>query len=199
MKARGEYAMILFVDETECEDYFIVAGLLTDSKAKTDIAYKKFKKKVKNFPISPKKKEKLFTEFKSVLLDKEYQKIKVCMLEHIDSLNYSIIYSIYKKDDNKFNQVKKEKIYMQLLNNIVSNIDERIDVIFDTFNKRDFEEKIINNLLQLPHIDSVKSQDSETEFGLQFIDNIYSIIRLHIDRKGSTFYYLLSNYYEIKE
>lgn len=55
---------------------------------------------------------------------------------------------------------------MQLLNNIVSNIDERINVIFDTFNKRDFEEKIINNLLQLPHIDSVKSQDSETEFGL---------------------------------
>lgn len=153
MKVRGEYAMILFVDETECEDYFIVAGLLTDSKAKTDI----------------------------------------------DSLNYSIIYSIYKKDDNKFNQVKKEKIYMQLLNNIVSNIDERINVIFDTFNKRDFEEKIINNLLQLPHIDSVKSQDSETEFGLQFIDNICSIIRLHIDRKGSTFYYLLSNYYEIKE
>ena len=75
--------MILFVDETECEDYFIVAGLLTDSKLKTDATFKKFKKKVKNFPISPKDKEKIFTEFKSVILDKKYQRIKVCMLEHI--------------------------------------------------------------------------------------------------------------------
>lgn len=24
---KGEYTMILFVDETECKDYFIVAGL----------------------------------------------------------------------------------------------------------------------------------------------------------------------------
>ena len=61
---KGEYTMILFVDETECKDYFIVAGLLTESKSKTDDAFKRFKKKVKNFPIPPKKKEKLFTEFK---------------------------------------------------------------------------------------------------------------------------------------
>lgn len=190
--------MILFVDETECEDYFIVAGLLTESKLKTDTAFKKFKKKVKNIPIPPKKKEKLFTEFKSVLLDKEYQKIKVCMLEHIDSLDYSIIYSVYKKDDNKFDQDSKEHIYIQLLNKIVSNIDDQIDIIFDTFNKKDFEEKIIKSLSQLSNVDSIKSQDSEIEFGLQFIDNICSIIRLHIDRKESTLYYLLSNYYEVK-
>lgn len=190
--------MILFVDETECEDYFIVAGLLTESKLKTDTAFKKFKKKVKNIPIPPKKKEKLFTEFKSVLLDKEYQKIKVCMLEHIDSLNYSIIYSVYKKDDNKFDQDSKEHIYIQLLNKIVSNIDDQIEIIFDTFNKKDFEEKIIKSLSQLSNVDSIKSQDSEIEFGLQFIDNICSIIRLHVDRKESTLYYLLSNYYEVK-
>lgn len=197
-RRKGEYAMILFVDETECEDYFIVAGLLTESKLKTDTAFKKFKKKVKNIPIPPKKKEKLFTEFKSVLLDKEYQKIKVCMLEHIDSLNYSIIYSVYKKDDNKFDQDSKEHIYIQLLNKIVSNIDDQIDIIFDTFNKKDFEEKIIKSLSQLSNVDSIKSQDSEIEFGLQFIDNICSIIRLHVDRKESTLYYLLSNYYEVK-
>ena len=195
---KGEYTMILFVDETECKDYFIVAGLLTESKSKTDDAFKRFKKKVKNFPIPPKKKEKLFTEFKSVLLDKEYQKIKVCMLEHIDSLNYSIIYSVYKKDDNKFDQDSKEHIYIQLLNKIVSNIDDQIDIIFDTFNKKDFEEKIIKSLSQLSNVDSIKSQDSEIEFGLQFIDNICSIIRLHVDRKESTLYYLLSNYYEVK-
>lgn len=98
-------------------------------------------KEGKKFPNPSQEKGKLFTEFKSVLLDKEYQKIKVCMLEHIDSLNYSVIYSVYKKDGNKFNQDIKERIYLQLLNNIVLNIDEQIDIIFDTFNKKDFEEK----------------------------------------------------------
>lgn len=194
---KGEYTMILFVDETECKDYFIIAGLLTESKSKTDDAFKRFKKKVKNFPIPPKKKEKLFTEFKSVLLDKEYQKIKVCMLEHIDSLNYSVIYSVYKKDGNKFNQDIKERIYLQLLNNIVLNIDEQIDIIFDTFNKKDFEEKIINSIKLNHNVLSIIQQDSRLEFGLQFIDNICSVIRLHIDRKESTLYYLLSNYYEV--
>lgn len=101
-------------------------------------------KKFKNFPITTKKKEKLFTEFKSVLLDKEYQIIKICMLEHIDSLNFSIIYSVYK-DDNKFDHGIKEKIYIQLLNNIISNIDTHIDIIFDTFNKKDFEKKSSNH------------------------------------------------------
>jgi len=96
--------MILFVDETECEDYFIVAGLLTDSKLKTDATFKKFKKKVKNFPISPKDKEKIFTEFKSVILDKKYQRIKVCMLEHISTMNYSIYYAVYKKKSKSFYQ-----------------------------------------------------------------------------------------------
>lgn len=36
--------MILFVDETEYEDYFIVDKLLTESKSKTDAAFKRFKK-----------------------------------------------------------------------------------------------------------------------------------------------------------
>lgn len=54
---KGEYTMILFVDETECKDYFIVAGLLTESKSKTDDAFKRFKKKVKNFPTFPRKRK----------------------------------------------------------------------------------------------------------------------------------------------
>lgn len=47
--------MILFVDETECEDYFIVAGWLTESKSKIVATFKRFKKKVKNQPIPAKK------------------------------------------------------------------------------------------------------------------------------------------------
>lgn len=190
--------MILFVDETKCEVYFIVAGLLTESKFKTDTTFKRFKKKVKNYPVPAKKKEKLFTEFKSTMLDKEFKKIKICMLEYIDSLNYSIFYSVYKKIDDKFNQNKKEQIYIKLLNKIVSNINCKIDIIFDTFNKSDFEEKIIKSTKHNTHVLSIKQHDSRLEYGLQFIDNICSIIRLYIDKNDCTFYCLLSNYNRIE-
>ena len=190
--------MILFVDETECEDYFIVAGLLTDSKLKKDATFKKFKKKVKNFPISPKDKEKIFTEFKSVILDKKYQRIKVCMLEHISTMNYSIYYAVYKKKSKSFYQQEKENVYISLLNKIVSQIDCEIDIIFDTFNKTDFELKIIESIKQNNNVLSIVQQDSRLEYGLQFIDNICSIIRHHIYEKDSTLYYLLTNYHSIE-
>lgn len=190
--------MILFVDETECEDYFIVAGLLTDSKLKTDATFKKFKKKVKNFHISPKDKEKIFTEFKSVILDKKYQRIKVCMLEHISTMNYSIYYAVYKKKSKSFYQQEKENVYISLLNKIVSQIDCEIDIIFDTFNKTDFELKIIESIKQNHNVLSIVQQDSRLEYGLQFIDNICSIIRHHIYEKNSTLYYLLTNYHLIE-
>lgn len=38
-------SMILYVDETECDDFFIVAGLLTFSEEQTNLVYKQFKKK----------------------------------------------------------------------------------------------------------------------------------------------------------
>lgn len=37
----------------------------------------------------------------------------------------------------------KEERYIYLLNNIVSFIKENVDIIFDSFNKIDFEKKII--------------------------------------------------------
>lgn len=76
---------ILYVDETESNDLFIVAGLLTESKGKTDLVFKQFNKKAKQFLIPPKEKEKVFREFKAVLLDKHYQKIKICILNFISN------------------------------------------------------------------------------------------------------------------
>lgn len=171
--------MILYVDETECGDYFIVAGLLTESKEKTDYAYKRFKKKIKNIPLSANQKEKIFVEFKSVLLDKEFQKIKIRMLEHINNLDYSVLFSVYNKIDCKMNQETKEKQYIELLNNIVSHIDTDIDIIFDAFNKKDFEQNIIDTISTHKTVLSIKKQDSRLEAGVQFIDNICSIIRLN--------------------
>jgi len=55
--------MILYIDETECDDYFIVAGLLTQSKHNTDLAYKHFKKGLKSMKISPKEKQRVLQYF----------------------------------------------------------------------------------------------------------------------------------------
>ncbi len=60
--------MLLFIDETECEDFFIVAGLLVDSKETIDFIYKKFKNKLKGMKLSNKAKQQIFLEFKAVLL-----------------------------------------------------------------------------------------------------------------------------------
>ena len=162
------------------------------------LCIKKFKKKIKNFPISPKEKEKIFTEFKSVILDKKYQRIKVCMLEHINTMDYSIYYAVYKKKNNSFYQQEKENVYISLLNKIVSHIDSEIDIIFDTFNKADFELKIIESIKQNNNVLTIVQRDSRLEYGLQFIDSICSIIRHHVYEKDSTLYYLLTNYNTIK-
>ena len=65
-------SMLLFVDETENEDYFIVTGLLVESQNDIDLIYSRFKKKAKNLNISDKKRAQLFTEFKSTLMDRNY-------------------------------------------------------------------------------------------------------------------------------
>ena len=189
--------MILYVDETECDDYFIVAGLLTDSKMNTDRIYKIFKKRIKNIPLPPRKKEQIFTEFKSVLLDREYQRIKVKMIEHINMMNYSIFYSVYRKENKKMNQITKEEQYILLLENIVSKFDKGTDIIFDAFRKKDFEDRIIKTISIKENVCSIDKQDSRLEAGLQFIDNICSAIRLYETHKNEEFYNLLMNIKEV--
>lgn len=185
--------MVLYVDETESEDYFIVAGLLTESKKKTDLAYKHFKKKLKTMKLSPKDKEKVFVEFKAVILDRHYQKIKLKMLNEIKQLDHRILFSVYVKKEKVFNQVMKEQEYMKLLDKIVTIIDTEIDIIFDTFNKADFEEKIVNYIGNHSHVCSIVSKDSRAEAGLQFIDNLCSIIRLSKYDKQNRFYQIIQD------
>lgn len=177
--------MVLYVDETESEDYFIVAGLLTESKKKTDLAYRHFKKKLKTMKLSPKDKEKVFVEFKAVILDRHYQKIKLKMLNEIKQLDHRILFSVYVKKEKVFNQVMKEQEYMKLLDKIVT--------IIDTFNKADFEKKIVNYIGNHSHVCSIVSKDSRAEAGLQFIDNLCSIIRLSKYDKQNRFYQIIQD------
>ena len=57
-------------------------------------------------------------EFKSVILDKSFPKIKTKVLVYITSSNIDIIYS-YKKITGKLKQEAKETLYLKLLKNII--------------------------------------------------------------------------------
>lgn len=182
--------MVLYIDETENEQYFIVAGLLTASKEQVATAYKRFKKHIKGFAMPAKYKAKVFTEFKSHWLDNEYQSIKRKMLETICNMDdIQILYVAYRKDNQTFDQKNKESIYIKHLSSIVSSIESPVSVTFDAFGKKDFEDRIVFTVGRLANAEGIAPADSQIEPGLQFIDNICSVIRLHITADQRDRYY----------
>ncbi len=169
---------LLYVDETECPEYFIVTGLLVNSKEDVDLAYKRFKNNIKGIRIPRDKKARLFTEFKSTLLDRDYKRVKEAMISELNKLEYCAVYSCYVKKIS-FPQSVKEKIYIALLMRIVMEIRVNVEIVFDTFNNSGFESDIINCMQGCPNVVSIKPGDSQKEAGIQFVDNICSILRLH--------------------
>ena len=181
--------MVLYVDETENKEYFIVAGLLFENEASIDLAYKQFKNSVRGYKISHKAKSRLFTEFKSVLMDRNYPKYKKKMLEEISSTDCSIIYSYYSKNGSNINQILKQSIYITLISKIVSCIEQDIDIIFDGFGIEGFEKDIVKSVKAFSHVMSARPGDSQEEKGLQFIDNICSTVRRHISEDEVDMFY----------
>lgn len=182
--------MILYIDETENESFFFVTGLLANSRSDIETAYKRFKKSVKNLPIAPRDKQEVFREFKSVILDRKFQRIKFRMLEELNRIDHTVIYSCYVKKEIPFYQQEKESVYLSLLLRIVHAVDGEVDIIFDTFNKTDFEQKIINSVIECVNVRSIRPQDSQREAGLQFVDNLCSVVRLN--KSGTDHYSFFS-------
>ena len=186
--------MILYVDETENEEYFIVTGLLVETEQAVELAYKKFKKGISGIKLSEKEKQNVYLEFKATLLDKKYGRIKVKLLAAIRDIEDGVVYSCYIKKNKILNQTLKESVYITLLSNIINHCDNPINIIFDRFNKPDFESRIIESFTDNPKIKSIVAGDSQLVHGLQFADNLCSIIRLHksnCDDEG--FYSILSD------
>ncbi len=181
--------MILYVDETASDEYFIVAGLLVKSTCDIEMAYKRFKKHAGEYKIPDKLKADLFLEFKSVKMDKHFQKLKKQMLSELNSFEYCTIYSCYRKKNVVFTQKTMERSYLNLLSSIVASIDNEVEVVFDRFNKKDFEESIVKKLLSFPHVLSAKPEDSQNEVGIQFADNLCSVIRLYKTNSDSYKFY----------
>lgn len=190
--------MILYVDETENNDYFLVAGLLIDTEENAELTYKHFKKKIRDFKIDAKYKSKIFVEFKSVLIDYDYQRVKIKMLEEISNLKGRIIFSMYDKNGVRFNQVLKESVYITLLSKILNEIEDNCDtVIFDEFGNKRFEENIVKSIVCNTDIENASPGNSQKVHGLQFVDNICSVIRHHIADDECDDYFVL--YYKIIE
>ena len=102
---------------------------------------------------------------------------------------YLIYYSCYIKKEKSLKQSIKEKEYIRMLEKIVSNIADDIDIIFDNFNKKDFEMKIVERIGSKDNVRSIKPMNSQLEAGLKYVDNICSVIRLHLsDHDEYSFY-----------
>ena len=169
--------MVLYVDETECEEFFIVTGLLVENASDINDAYKRFKKNIKGFSIPEKYKSKLFTEFKSTLLDRDYSRVKRKMLEEICALDGVIIYSSYIKKTPIINQIQKESLYITLLSSIMGTLDRETTIVFDRFGKQAFENNIVDSASTTKTVVDIYPQDSQQEPGLQFVDNICSVCK----------------------
>ena len=179
----------LYVDETENDQYFIVTGLLLDNENVAKQIYSTFKKSISNYKLSNKDKDIIYTEFKSTLLDPHFQRIKIKMLKTIVNTKNTIIYSAYIKKTRHLDQDLKEKIYIQLLTKIVSSIDHNVNIVFDSFNICSFETNIINTIIKKENVNACSPMDSQLNPGLQLVDNLCSVIRLHISQKDKNDYY----------
>ena len=99
------------------------------------------------------------------------------MLETINSVDNIIIYSAYIKKEKKIKQSIKEKIYLKAIRSIVASIGTDIDVVFDGFSKNEFVNNIRDLLMSLNNVNSATPGDSQLVPGLQFVDNVCSVVR----------------------
>lgn len=97
------------------------------------------------------------------------------------------------KKDGIFRQDNKEEQYIKLLNTIVSSIQNEVEIIFDAFNKKDFEFKIIESFKLNENVISIEPRDSFDEAGIQFVDNLCSVIRQSFSNDKNEFYLLIKD------
>lgn len=168
--------MILYVDETENNEFFILTGLLVESEEAAKKIYYSFKKKASQYNISKKLKGKLFTEFKSIIMDSKFQSLKKKMIEEIVKGDTAIAYSIYFKKEKSIKKSIKNKIYIKMLSKIVKGIKTNVEIVFDN-NSKEYDENIKKTLAKLDNVVQIRSADSQLTPGLQLVDNLCSVIR----------------------
>ena len=170
----------LYIDESFDQNVFIVGGIVTNEEKEIFKVYSKLKKQIKGMPLSSLKKRTILYEFKSVILDKSFPKIKRRLLKLIKSSNINVIYSC-DYINGTLKQEKKEKIYLKLLKNIINHINDDIVIFtFGSFNNPHFNSEIEKEIKKLRNVKEVLCMNSYDSKGLQFADNVVGTIRRHI-------------------
>ena len=170
----------LYIDESYDQNVFVIGGIIAKKEKDVNTLYNKFKKQIKEIPLPRRQKDKITYEFKSILLDRSYPKIKRKLLLQIKNSDLEIIYS-YKTLYNKLKQKNKEYIYITLLKKIIENINDDVTIVtFDSFNQKILNNKITNEILKLNNVTKVICKDSYDSKGLQFADNVVGTIRRHL-------------------
>ena len=172
--------MMLYVDETENSELFIVTGLLVKSEVEINNAYYSFKNQINKLKIQKRYKSKLYIEFKSTTLDSRFQRIKIKMLESLNKIDNTVIYSVYFKKSRHMKQSVKDKIYIRLLSSIIDCIDEndQLNVVFDEIPNKQTINSVIKTISKRRNVISIISSDSQLIPGLQYVDNLCSVIRI---------------------
>ena len=170
----------LYIDESYDQNVFVVGGVISDSEKEINKTYNKFKKQIRNYPLSENQKRIIMHEFKSFILDRSYQRIKKTLFTYISKANINVIYS-YKTLYSKLEQEAKEILYLKLLKNIINHINDDIVIVtFDSFNNTRLNSKIKKEIKELNNVKEVLCMNSDDSKGLQFADNVVGTIRRHI-------------------
>ena len=116
------------------------------------------------------------------------------MLTQLSRGPFHIIYASYEKKYAHFSQSEKEDLYIQLLVRLLAACQDEVDVVFDSFGLPSFESRIIEVASLQPKVSRVCAKNSELVPGLQFVDNICSVIRRHITGTDhDSFYQMIEN------
>lgn len=110
-------------------------------------------------------------------------------MEEIKDLKSSVIYSCFYKKETNLKQSIKEKIYIQSLKKIVSSITDEIEIIYDEFRIERFEYKIKKIIETYQNVKRIIPMNSELEAGLMYVDNLCSVIRLHLSNEDKYKFY----------
>ena len=174
------YMKYLYIDESIGEQLFVVGGILADSEEDLLFAYRQLKKQISRIPMTRKQKESVMNEFKSVILERTYPQIKRRLLYKINSFRCTVVYASRHYEGTLY-QEEKEKLYISMLAQIVSSIEEPVIIVtFDSFGNVVLETRIVDIVGSLPNVHSIKSDFSYNSKGLQFADNVCGVIRKHI-------------------
>ena len=169
--------MILYVDETENVEYFILTGLLLESEKVAKDIYYSFKRKANGYKMPENLKAKLYTEFKSTLMDEKFPTLKKKMIEEIKAVDNLIIYSVYVKKDKRLEKDLKFDLYTRMLSKIIESVGQDLDIVFDKCSNNSVDEFITKTISKVQNVNSIKAADSQLTPGLQLVDNMCSIIR----------------------